>query len=215
MTSVVKQSTTAVLLAGVIVLALASSGAKAEPFTPELEGDYEAAILAWNEGPPSACASVTREVTTGLGGADDAHIAGRATQPKPADSQLACYLLIDLSLLPRPCERWEIVRHEVGHLLGHGHSADESDWMFPVMSLTECPPVPLPPTVAAPPPQGESPAPTASELMRQRYLLQRNRCWELSASTPRQRSHCWRRSRQLSRMIGRANQANSSGPSVG
>lgn len=110
----------------IIVAALvAVPAASAAPFTPELEADYAASLAWWGVSSPSQCATVTREVvaTDPYAAIDGPDAAARATQPAPGESGLACRLEVFADRETTGCVEAMEIRHEVGHLTGHGHEA--------------------------------------------------------------------------------------------
>ncbi len=170
-----------------VLLAVLAPGASAEPFTPELEAAYETAISEWGQGPPSQCMSVTKEIVAGLHDSGDGHrLAGEATQPAAGATGIECFLRIDPAVAQAPCQMREIVRHEVGHLLGYGHSSDPNSWMASTASGAEC--------VA----EGRA-AKHLSELRMQRLAIW-GRCLEFPPDAGAAR-HCWRRARRATAAV--------------
>lgn len=175
---------------GWIVLALVAfwvvggnTAAHAAPFTPEVEAAYQEALAYWGGGEPPGCSSVTREVVpaAALPGKG-----GEATQPEPGETR-PCVLRLSDAL--DACQLQAVVRHEVGHLFGHGHSKDPSHPMYE--KAFPCPPPPLEP-------QPESYSPTAEieralEGALSAHRQNQARCRRLAV--PRQRKLCWNRTR--------------------
>lgn len=113
---------------------LAAPPASAAPFPARLDFAYELAVGYWGQ-EPSACSAVDREVVPhgSLGSLETKLIAGLATQvpPETAPGSVDCILWIDRSyaqpvLFSGLCA---LMIHEVGHLLGMGHSADPASVM--------------------------------------------------------------------------------------
>jgi hypothetical protein len=182
-----------VALLAVLMLTVGASGAQAEPFTLELEADYQAALTWWGVSTPPQCASVTREVLTVADLTLDeveGH-SGGANMPLPGETNVACFLDLyepNMSLkYPTACEREALMRHEVGHLLGYD---DDNNDPHSIMS-----PVGL-----------HSACPNQVEELRWRHMLQFERCISLPASaTKHQRQYCWARSRRtLHRLLAAA-----------
>lgn len=172
-----------VLLLAVVVLGVGVSSAQAAPFTPELEADYQAALDWWGVPSPPQCASVTREVLTV--DEPEGH-SGGANMPLPGETNLACFIRLyepSLSLqYPTACEREALMRHEVGHLLGYDDSEDPHSIMSGVGLHKACP--------------------DPADELRWRHMLQWERCYSLPPNTvPRQRRHCWAKSRRLLREV--------------
>ena len=168
------------LLAVFVLTVVGAGGAQADPFTPELEADYQAALAWWGVSTPPQCASVTRELLTVDEAAVEGH-SGAATMPLPGDSDVACVLSLfepDMSLkYPTTCEREALMRHEVGHLLGYDDNDDQQSIMGSMGLHSACP--------------------NHVEELRWRHMLQWERCYSLPQSaTRRLRRRCWAKSRQ-------------------
>lgn len=123
----------------VALLALATFPplANAAPFTPELQLAYNMAERRWG-GPPQDCFSLELQIVPDeqLGERE-----GEATQPEPGEV-IPCSLYIRAGLATpqffiRACA---VIRHEVGHLEGLGHSPDPRSIMAEHISLlpSEC-----------------------------------------------------------------------------
>lgn len=112
---------TRLLLATLAVFACLVAPAAAQPFTPEVETMYEGAIAYWGAS-PELCTSITQELVSAetLSGN-----LGDATEPH---SPMPC--VINISEDQPPCEMHTTMYHEVGHLLGHDHSANPLSIMF-------------------------------------------------------------------------------------
>jgi hypothetical protein len=98
---------------------------------PELEAEYPAALAWWGVTSAPQCGSI--ELLTGPvdpWGTGDGGTGGIATEPAPGETNVRCVLWIKSEGLT-PCEATEAIRHEVGHLLGHGHSPDINNIMYP------------------------------------------------------------------------------------
>jgi hypothetical protein len=141
---------TLVVLAGLLVLA---GRAQAEPFTPTLEAEYGAALAFWGVSAPPQCEEVGLEVlptdpwstVSGEGGA------AAATQPEPGVTYERCELDVFADKFPTgPCLQQEAMDHEVGHLLGYGHSEDLTNIMYPSLQPQVWCPAEIPPPVTQP-----------------------------------------------------------------
>lgn len=140
----------AVLLA-LVLLALGASGAQAaaRPFGAYEDGLYRIGIAYWNEGQPKSCPYITRRVEDRFGEMEGAAGWGGSCELIVAEDEFGP----DAT----PSEACRVVVHEVGHLLGHGHSADRTNIMFPgelsgaivpgcvdpLASMAALPPLPL------------------------------------------------------------------------
>lgn len=102
--------------------AVAFAGPAAAPAT--LQGDFDAAAAYW-QAAPVGCS--TESVTSGR---MPARVLGEATIPDPVESG-PCEMKISRGMSPRM--RCLVVVHEYGHWLGHHHSRDRQDPMFPVV----------------------------------------------------------------------------------
>lgn len=129
-----------VLLLAAVLLALGVSEAQATPFTPELEADYVAALAWWGVASPPECASVTSEmlVSDPFTEEDGMPSAMRATEPSSGVVGFQCHLYVFEDALAEARAYWNAgaaciiemdMRHEVGHLTGHGHSQDPTSIM--------------------------------------------------------------------------------------
>jgi hypothetical protein len=123
-------STLAVLVA---FLALAGT-AQAEPFSPTLEAEYGTALEFWGVSAPPQCEEVRRAVLPtdpSVAGEDGAAAASR---PSPGVTYEWCELDVFADEFPAgACLQQEAMDHEVGHLLGYGHSEDLTNIMYPTL----------------------------------------------------------------------------------
>jgi len=133
-------------------LALASTAQADEPFNPTLEAEYAAALAFWGVSSPPQCEEVRRVVlptdpgsTVGEGGA------AAATQPAPGVTYAWCELHVFADKFPTgACLQQEAMNHEVGHLLGYGHSEDTTNIMYPSLQPAVWCPAEIPPPINEP-----------------------------------------------------------------
>lgn len=123
----------AVIFALVCIALAIAHRAAAAPFTPELRLAYNLAVKHWG-GPPEGCSSLDLEVVSAEQLPDDR--LGEATQPEPGE-YIPCLLYIRAELAtPRLFIRaCAVIRHEVGHLKGFGHSPDPRSIMYEHITL--------------------------------------------------------------------------------
>src|SRR3954452_6034595 len=114
-----------------------ASAANAAPLTPELRLAYRMAVRHWG-GPPTGCSSIELAIVPDE---DLIELDGEATQPAPGEI-VPCFLHIRAELANpqyfiRACA---VMRHEVGHLEGFGHSPDPNSIMAERIRLlpSEC-----------------------------------------------------------------------------
>ncbi len=112
-----------ILATALASVAVAFGGAASAPAT--LHGDFDAAAAFWGAG-PTHCS--TESVSAGK---MPRRVLGEATIPDPAASG-PCVMKISRGLSHRM--RCLVVVHEYGHWLGHHHSSDRNDPMFPVVN---------------------------------------------------------------------------------
>lgn len=106
--------------------------ADASSFTPEAETAYAYAVSFWELGEPSGCTSISKElfhVEPGI------NYSGEATRPRPGE-HIPCLLRVQEGL--EPCALTGVMVHEVGHLLGMGHSENPRSPMYPGNSSLWC-----------------------------------------------------------------------------
>jgi hypothetical protein len=111
--------------------------AAAAPFTPELRLAYGLAVQHWGI-LPAGCSSLDRQIVPNEELPD---ALAEASQPEPGEV-IPCFLYIRAELANptnfiRACA---VIRHEVGHLEGFGHSPDPRNIMYPQITLlpSEC-----------------------------------------------------------------------------
>jgi hypothetical protein len=122
-----------ILAAALASAAVAFAGPAPAPAT--LQGDLDAAAAYWQQAVPSQCSSEAVSSVKKLPGRE----LGEATLSEP-DQSSPCTMEIARGMTPRL--RCLVVVHEFGHWLGHRHSRDRDDVMFPVinpeMVVPEC-----------------------------------------------------------------------------
>jgi hypothetical protein len=134
-------------------LALASRAQADEPFTPTLEAEYTAALAFWGVSSPPQCEEVRRVVMPTDPGSTVAGEGGAAaaTQPAPGVTYAWCELNVFADEFPTgACLQQEALDHEVGHLLGYGHSEDTTNIMYPSLQPWVWCPDEIPPPVNQP-----------------------------------------------------------------
>ncbi len=136
-----------------VVLLVVADRAQAEPFNPTLEAEYGAALAFWGVSAPPQCEEVRKTIlptdpwstVAGEGGA------AAATQPPPGVTYEWCELTVFADKFPTgPCLQQEAMNHEVGHLLGLGHSEDLTNIMYPSLQASVWCPEEIPPTINEP-----------------------------------------------------------------
>jgi hypothetical protein len=122
------------ILAAALASAALSFAAPA-PAPATMEGDFAAAATYWQGAAPAGCSSQTVSSVPKLAG----RVLGEATLGDPSQNG-PCTMEISRGMTHRM--RCLVVVHEFGHWLGHGHSSDRKDVMFPVinpsMVVPEC-----------------------------------------------------------------------------
>jgi hypothetical protein len=134
-------------------LALASGAQADEPFNPTLEAEYAAALAFWGVSSPPQCEEVRRLVMPTDPGSTVAGegSAAASTQPAPGVIYAWCELNVFADNFPTgACVQQEAINHEVGHLLGYGHSEDPTNIMYPSLQPWVWCPAEIPPPVKAP-----------------------------------------------------------------
>lgn len=117
-----------ICLAAIAIVILVPATAAAAPFTAQSEANYQAALSAWGATSPPGCATVEQALVP-FGAPELDGASARATQPSPDLLEpITCVLWMreDLSA----CAEYGVMLHEVGHLLGHGHTSDLGSIMY-------------------------------------------------------------------------------------
>jgi hypothetical protein len=133
-------------------LALASTAQADEPFNPTLEAEYAAALAFWGVSSPPQCEEVRRVILPTDPGSTVAGEGGAAaaTQPAPGVTYAWCELNVFADKYPTgACLQQEAMNHEVGHLLGYGHSEDTTNIMYPSLQPWVWCPAEIPPPINA------------------------------------------------------------------
>lgn len=173
----------AALIVASVALAAPIAQAAPAPFTPAMEADYAYAAEWWGAPEPTGCWGVERLAVTAA--ELPPNVLGRATQPE--DELVDCTIEVRDDLVA--CTQREVMLHEYGHLLGHGHSTDPTNIMYPqLVGTIICPPPPPPVPVAAAPPHGPTDF-QLRELAQLRYGLARIRA-RCVDPPPRKRWSC-------------------------
>lgn len=133
----------AVIAALLVLLAIVPATAEAAPFPPRLNFAYSLAIDYWGE-TPEACASIDKEIVPpgSLGNPLSGFaLSGVATQTAAdaAPHSTDCIIWIDRAyaepiIFDLLCT---VMLHDVGHLLGKGHSTDPHDVMHESIPVPE------------------------------------------------------------------------------
>jgi hypothetical protein len=142
----------AAIVALVSLLALAGP-AHAEPFNPTLEAEYQSALAFWGVSAPPQCEEVRKEVlpTDPWATVPDEGAAADAFQPVPGTTYEWCELNVFADKFPTgACLQQETMDHEVGHLLGNGHSEDVTNIMYPSLQPWVWCPEEIPPPIREP-----------------------------------------------------------------
>lgn len=181
----------ALLLSVLFLLPVAS--AHADPFTPEVETYYASAIQYWGH-EPTLCTTITKEVRDGsLEESDGLPVIGLGTQPIAEKGREACFITVDA--IVEPWQLCRIVRHEVGHLEGFGHSGDPTNIMYPYITREQVAPgCPEPP----PAPAGYEPHPFIQDLMASynNWQYRVARCHMMATKVSHRRATlCWETAR--------------------
>lgn len=155
------------LLLGIALFFLGTASAQARPFEAPEEAAYTEAVAWWGE-EPTLCGMVDKAVEPTSGDW------GFATQPDAPEP--TCFLRIDPEVLGWYGMLCAVMRHEVGHLLGHGHVDDPTNIMDPVLSPEAAPDCfpPQIPVIAEEPLISAASEPPAAPVHRHRHKRHRH-----------------------------------------
>jgi len=182
-----------------VVLALLATPAAAEPFTPELEADYAAALAWWGVSSPPQCATVDREILpVSPVASNEPYAAAWATQPAPGEEGIACRLDVFADHLKTGCVEEVEIRHEVGHLTGHGHSADPESIMAPEPNIATWCPEAVAEEQAADAAKQHAEGRAASREAWREWRSEKRACRHAQDSYRRQ---CWRQVREIAHYL--------------
>lgn len=134
-------------------LGLAGTAKADEPSIPTLEAEYAAALAFWGVSAPPQCEEVLLSVLPTDPGSTVAGEGGAAaaTQPAPGVTYRRCDLYVFADKFPTgACLQQEALNHEVGHLLGYGHSEDTTNIMYPSLQPWFWCPEEIPPPINLP-----------------------------------------------------------------